>query len=122
MRVFPLSNWTELDIWRYIAAQEIPLAPLYFAAQRPFLERHGALIAVDDERLQPAPDDVIRTGMIRFRTLGCYPLTGGVLSEAQTVSDVIAEIAATRQSERASRLIDFDAGASMEQKKREGYF
>jgi len=122
MRVFPLSNWTELDIWRYIAAQEIPLAPLYFAALRPFLERRGALIAVDDERLQAEPGEIVRTEMIRFRTLGCYPLTGGVLSQAQTVAEVVAEIAATRQSERASRLIDFDAGASMEQKKREGYF
>jgi sulfate adenylyltransferase subunit 2 len=122
MRVFPLSNWTELDIWRYIDAQQIPLAPLYFAAPRPYVDRAGALIAVDDDRLQPGPSEIVRTGMIRFRTLGCYPLTGGALSQARTVGQVVAEIAATRQSERASRLIDFDAGASMEQKKREGYF
>jgi sulfate adenylyltransferase subunit 2 len=122
MRVFPLSNWTELDIWRYIEAENIPLVPLYFSKTRPFVERDGALIMVDDERFRLQPGERIRFEPIRFRTLGCYPLTGGVRSVAHTVSDIVAELERTRVSERSSRVIDFDPGASMEQKKKEGYF
>jgi sulfate adenylyltransferase subunit 2 len=122
MRVFPLSNWTELDIWRYIEQENIDLVPLYFSAVRPFVERNGALIMVDDERFPMEPDETIHFDSIRFRTLGCYPLTGGVRSTATTVADIIKELEHSRVSERSSRVIDFDPGASMEQKKKEGYF
>ena len=122
MRVFPLSNWTELDVWRYIRREGIPVVPLYFAAERPVVERDGTLVMVDDERFQLRPGE--RPGMrrVRFRTLGCYPLTGAVESDATDLDAVIAEMEAGRQSERAGRLIDHAEGDSMEKKKREGYF
>ena len=121
-RVFPLSNWTELDVWQYIRREAIPLVPLYFAAERPVVERNGALIMVDDERLPLAPGERPLPRRVRFRTLGCYPLTGAIESEADTVEAVIAEMLATRSSERAGRVIDHDASGSMESKKLEGYF
>jgi sulfate adenylyltransferase subunit 2 len=122
MRVFPLSNWTELDVWRYIERENIPVVPLYFSKVRPFVERDGALIMVDDERFRLADGEKVYFEPIRFRTLGCYPLTGGVRSGATTLAEVIAELEKSRVSERSSRVIDFDPGASMEQKKKEGYF
>jgi sulfate adenylyltransferase subunit 2 len=122
MRVFPLSNWTELDIWRYIEQENIPVVPLYFSKVRPFVERDGALIMVDDERFRLEEGERVHFEPIRFRTLGCYPLTGGVRSSATTVADIISELEESRVSERSSRVIDFDPGASMEQKKKEGYF
>jgi len=122
MRVFPLSNWTELDIWRYIDREKIPLAPLYFAAARPVVERDGALIMVDDDRLPLAPGEQPQVRSVRFRTLGCYPLTGAIESTAATPEDVIAEMMACQVSERQGRVIDRDQAASMEKKKREGYF
>ena len=122
MRVFPLSDWTELDVWEYIAAENIPVVPLYFAADRPVVERNGTWIMVDDERLPLNPGEQPVTKRIRFRTLGCYPLSGGVESEAASVEDVIAELRNSRFSERQGRLIDHDSAASMERKKKEGYF
>lgn len=122
MRVFPLSNWTELDIWRYIERENIELVPLYFAKVRPYVVRNGSLIMVDDERFRLEEGEKILFDRIRFRTLGCYPLTGGVLSEATTVADIISELEQSRVSERSSRVIDFDPGASMEEKKKAGYF
>ena len=122
MRVFPLSNWTELDVWAYIAAEEIDVVPLYFAAPRPVVTRSGALIMVDDERLPLSPGEAPDMEMIRFRTLGCYPLTGAVRSQAADVGAVIAELRASRLSEREGRLIDNDDAGTMELKKREGYF
>ena len=122
MRVFPLSNWTELDVWDYIRAQEIPVVPLYFAAKRPVVERDGALIMVDDERLPLDPRETPAMRQVRFRTLGCYPLTGAVPSQAETLDAVIAEMRSSRTSERQGRLIDSDESGSMEKKKREGYF
>jgi sulfate adenylyltransferase subunit 2 len=122
LRVFPLSNWTELDIWQYIEAEDIPVVPLYFAKPRPVVERDGSLIMVDDERLKLRPGERIQTRMIRFRTLGCYPLTGGMESNAQTVQEVIGETFGATTSERRSRIIDHDRDASMERKKRSGYF
>ena len=122
MRIFPLSNWTELDVWDYIRAQDIPVVPLYFAAQRPVVRRDGMLIMVDDERLPLAPDEQPEQKMVRFRSLGCYPLTAAIESEAKTIDDVIAELRQSRWSERAGRLIDMDETSSMERKKREGYF
>jgi sulfate adenylyltransferase subunit 2 len=122
MRVFPLSNWTELDVWRYIEAEGISVVPLYFSKTRPFVERDGALIMVDDERFRLNAGEEIRCEPIRFRTLGCYPLTGGVRSQATTVGEIIEELEHSRVSERSSRVIDFDPGASMEQKKKDGYF
>jgi sulfate adenylyltransferase subunit 2 len=122
LRVFPLSNWTELDVWQYIWREKIPIVPLYLAAERPVVERDGTLIMVDDERLPLAPGERPMMKRVRFRTLGCYPLTGAVESEADTVEAVIAEMLATPTSERAGRVIDHDASASMELKKREGYF
>jgi sulfate adenylyltransferase subunit 2 len=122
LRVFPLSNWTELDVWQYIWREKIPIVPLYLAAERPVVERDGTLIMVDDERLPLAPGERPMMKRVRFRTLGCYPLTGAVESEADTVEAVIAEMLATGTSERAGRVIDHDASASMELKKREGYF
>jgi sulfate adenylyltransferase subunit 2 len=122
MRVFPLSNWTELDVWDYILAEDIPVVPLYLAKERPVVERDGALIMVDDERLPLRPGEVPRMEHIRFRTLGCYPLTGAIRSRAATLPEVIAEMRAARTSERAGRLIDHDESGAMEKKKREGYF
>jgi sulfate adenylyltransferase subunit 2 len=122
MRVFPLSNWTELDVWDYIAAEDIPVVPLYFAKERPVVERDGALIMVDDDRLPLHPGEQPRMEKIRFRTLGCYPLTGAIHSHAETLPDMIAEMRASTTSEREGRLIDHDESGSMEKKKREGYF
>jgi sulfate adenylyltransferase subunit 2 len=121
LRVFPLSNWTELDVWQYILQEDIPVVPLYFAAERPVVERDGALIMVDDERMPLAPGERPQLRRVRFRTLGCYPLTGAVDSSADTVQAVIDEMLSTRHSERHGRVIDRD-GASMEAKKQEGYF
>jgi sulfate adenylyltransferase subunit 2 len=122
MRVFPLSNWTELDIWEYIRAEEIPIVPLYFAKMRPVVERDGTWIMVDDDRLPLRPGERPELRRVRFRTLGCYPLTGGIESAAATLDDIIAELRASRRSERQGRLIDSDEEAAMERKKREGYF
>lgn len=122
MRVFPLSNWTEVDIWLYIQHEAVPIAPLYFAALRPIVVRDGVILMVDDDRLPLAPDETPELAMVRFRTLGCYPLTGGVRSTATTVQDIAAEMLSTRTSERSGRLIDHDDAASMEKKKKEGYF
>jgi sulfate adenylyltransferase subunit 2 len=122
MRVFPLSNWTELDVWDYILAESIAVVPLYLAKERPVVERDGALIMVDDERLPLRPGETARLECIRFRTLGCYPLTGAIRSRASTLPDMIAEMRASRTSEREGRLIDHDESGSMEKKKREGYF
>ncbi len=122
MRVFPLSNWTELDVWDYIEAEEIPVVPLYFAKERPVVDRQGALIMVDDDRMPLAPGETPRMEKVRFRTLGCYPLTGAVRSEAGNLSEIIAEMRASHTSEREGRLIDHDESGSMEKKKREGYF
>lgn len=122
VRVFPISNWTELDIWLYIWLEEIPIVPLYFAAPRPTVERKGALILVDDDRLPLEPGEKPVERVIRFRTLGCYPLTGATESPATTVPEIVGEMIDSRLSERSGRLIDFDEDASMEKKKREGYF
>ncbi len=122
IRAFPLSNWTELDIWQYIWLEKIPIVPLYFSAVRPVVERDGALIMVDDERMPLKPGEVPQQRMVRFRTLGCYPLTGAVESEAATLTDIIQEMLLTRTSERQGRVIDHDQSASMEKKKQEGYF
>ena len=122
VRVFPLSNWTEVDIWQYIRLEKIPIVPLYFAKKRPVVERDGSLIMVDDERMRLNPGEKPVEKMVRFRTLGCYPLTGAVESTAATVEDIVAEMLQTRQSERSTRVIDHDGDSSMEQKKREGYF
>jgi sulfate adenylyltransferase subunit 2 len=122
VRAFPLSNWTEADVWSYIHFERIPLVPLYFAKERPVVERNGALIVVDDERLPLAPGEAPRLERVRFRTLGCYPLTAATRSDATTVPQVIAEMLASRTSERAGRLVDADQAASMERKKAEGYF
>lgn len=122
IRVFPLSNWTELDIWQYIYLQNIPIVPLYFSAERPVVERNGTLIMVDDDRMPLKPGEVPVMKKIRFRTLGCYPLTGAVESEAQTLPEIIQEMLLTTTSERQGRVIDHDSAASMEKKKQEGYF
>jgi len=122
VRVFPLSNWTELDIWQYIHLENIPIVPLYFAAKRPVVERDGQLIMVDDDRMPIHDDEEVLEKMVRFRTLGCYPLTGAVESDASTLESIIQEMLLTRTSERQGRVIDQDADASMEQKKQEGYF
>jgi sulfate adenylyltransferase subunit 2 len=122
LRVFPLSNWTELDIWQYIHQQGIPIVPLYYSAPRPVVERDGALIMVDDERMPLAPGETPQMKSVRFRTLGCYPLTGAVESEAATLPEIIQEILLTTSSERQGRVIDHDSAASMEKKKQEGYF
>ena len=122
MRVFPLSNWTELDIWQYIHLENIPIVPLYYAAERPVVERDGTLIMVDDERMPLAPGERLTMRKVRFRTLGCYPLTGAVESEADTLTAIIQEMLLTRTSERQGRVIDHDSAASMEKKKQEGYF
>jgi len=122
IRVFPISNWTELDVWQYIYLQDIRIVPLYFAAQRPVVERDGALIMLDDERMPLLPDEKPVMKRIRFRTLGCYPLTGAVESDADTLPAIIQEMLLTRTSERQGRVIDHDGAASMEKKKQEGYF
>ena len=122
MRVFPLSNWTELDVWQYIHLEGIPLVPLYFAAPRPVVERDGVLLMVDDERMPLRPGEKPTMRSVRFRTLGCYPLTGAVESTADTLPAIIQEMLLSRTSERQGRVIDHDAVASMEQKKQEGYF
>ena len=121
-RAFPLSNWTELDVWRYIHRERIPVVPLYFAAQRPVVVRDGALVVPDDERMPLHAGERPATRLVRFRSLGCYPLTGAVESAADTVAAVVAEIAVATQSERPGRVVDHDAAASMEAKKQEGYF
>lgn len=122
MRVYPLSNWTELDVWEYIAAEAIPIVPLYLAKKRPVVRRDGVWIMVDDDRLPLNPGENPEARMVRFRTLGCYPLTGAIDSEAATVADILAELRQSRLSERQGRLIDGDESASMERKKRQGYF
>jgi sulfate adenylyltransferase subunit 2 len=122
MRVFPLSNWTELDVWEYIRAEDVPVVPLYFAKKRPVVERGGTLIMVDDQRLPLLPGEAPRMMRVRFRTLGCYPLTGAIRSDADTLDNIIAEMRASTRSERQGRVIDYDEAASMEKKKREGYF
>jgi sulfate adenylyltransferase subunit 2 len=122
IRVFPLSNWTELDVWQYIHRESIPIVPLYFAARRPVVERDGGLLMVDDERMRLLPGEVPVEKMVRFRTLGCYPLTGAIESTATTLPQIIQEMLLTKNSERQGRLIDHDERGSMESKKREGYF
>ncbi|NMG76352.1 sulfate adenylyltransferase subunit CysD [Aromatoleum diolicum] len=122
MRVFPLSNWTELDIWQYIYLENVPIVPLYYSAVRPVVERDGTLIMVDDERMPLRPGEVPMMKKVRFRTLGCYPLTGAVESEADTLPAIIQEMLLTKTSERQGRVIDHDSAASMEKKKQEGYF
>jgi sulfate adenylyltransferase subunit 2 len=122
IRVFPISNWTELDIWQYIHLEQIPIVPLYYSAVRPVVERDGMLIMVDDDRLELKPGEVVQHLPVRFRTLGCYPLTGAVESEADTLPEIIQEMLLTRTSERQGRLIDHDQAGSMEKKKQEGYF
>ena len=122
IRAFPLSNWTELDVWQYIYLEQIPIVPLYFAKPRPVVERDGMLILVDDERLKLRPGEKVEVKSVRFRTLGCYPLTGAVESTAATLPEIIQEMLLTRTSERQGRLIDHDSSGSMEKKKQEGYF
>jgi sulfate adenylyltransferase subunit 2 len=120
--VFPLSNWTELDVWEYVAAEEIPVVPLYFAGPRPVVRHSGVWIMVDDDRLPLEPGERPELRCVRFRTLGCYPLTGAIESTAATPAHIVAELRGTRHSERQGRLIDGDEEAAMERKKREGYF
>jgi sulfate adenylyltransferase subunit 2 len=122
MRVFPLSNWTELDIWQYIYQENIPVVPLYFAKERPVVVRNGLILMVDDGRFRLLPEEKICEKRVRFRTLGCYPLTGAVESDADTLEDILLELIGARSSERQGRAIDSDATASMEKKKQEGYF
>jgi sulfate adenylyltransferase subunit 2 len=122
MRVFPLSNWTELDVWEYVQAADIPVVPLYFAKERPVVERSGTLIMVDDDRLPLLPGETPQMRKVRFRTLGCYPLSGAIQSDATSLDDIIDEMRASTTSERQGRLIDSDEAGSMEKKKREGYF
>jgi sulfate adenylyltransferase subunit 2 len=122
IRVFPLSNWTELDVWQYIRLEKIPIVPLYFAKERPVVEIGGNLILADDDRMPEAYRKMARPTNVRFRTLGCYPLTGAIRSDAETIEQVVEEMMTTARSERTTRVIDFDQEGSMEQKKREGYF
>jgi sulfate adenylyltransferase subunit 2 len=122
IRVFPLSNWTELDIWQYILAENIPIVPLYFAAKRPVVERDGTLIMRDDDRMKLKPGEKVKDRLVRFRTLGCYPLTGAIESDADSLEGIVTEMFTARTSERQGRLIDSDEKASMEKKKKEGYF
>jgi sulfate adenylyltransferase subunit 2 len=122
IRVFPLSNWTELDVWQYVMKENIPIVPLYFAKERPVVERDGALIMVDDDRMKLAASEKPEMRLVRFRTLGCYPLTGAIESSADTLEGIVTEMFTARTSERQGRLIDTDEKASMEKKKREGYF
>ncbi len=122
IRVFPISNWTELDVWQYIEQEGIDIVPLYFAAERPVVERSGTLLMVDDDRMRLMPGEVPQSRTVRFRTLGCYPLSGAIESTAASVADIIAEMKASTTSERQGRMIDHDQAASMEKKKAEGYF
>lgn len=122
IRVFPLSNWTELDVWQYIQQENIPIVPLYFAERRPVVERDGMLIMADDDRMKLQPGEVAQEKLVRFRTLGCYPLTGAIESSADTIEEIVDEMLIARTSERQGRLIDSDESGSMEKKKREGYF
>jgi sulfate adenylyltransferase subunit 2 len=122
IRVFPLSNWTELDVWEYIYLERIPIVPLYFAKERPVVDRNGALIMVDDDRMPLRPGEIPAIKRVRFRTLGCYPLTGAIESDANTLTAIIQEMLLATTSERQGRVIDFDSSASMEKKKQEGYF
>jgi sulfate adenylyltransferase subunit 2 len=122
IRVFPLSNWTELDIWQYILMEQIPIVPLYFAKERPVVERDGMLMMVDDDRMKLKPGEKIEQRLVRFRTLGCYPLTGAIESDAATLEDIVTEMFTATTSERQGRLIDHDEKSSMEKKKKEGYF
>jgi sulfate adenylyltransferase subunit 2 len=122
IRVFPLSNWTELDIWQYILAENIPIVPLYFAKKRPVVERDGTLVMRDDERMKLKPGEKVEDRLVRFRTLGCYPLTGAIESDADSLEGIVTEMFTARTSERQGRLIDTDEKASMEKKKKEGYF
>ncbi len=122
IRVFPISNWTELDVWQYIHLEKIPIVPLYFSAKRPVVTRDGVMIMVDDDRMQLEDGETPQMQMVRFRTLGCYPLTGAVQSEATTLPEIIQEMLLTTQSERQGRVIDYDSSGSMEEKKKEGYF
>jgi sulfate adenylyltransferase subunit 2 len=122
IRVFPISNWTELDVWQYIMMEDIPIVPLYYAKKRPVVERDGTLIMVDDERMKLRPGEKVEERLVRFRTLGCYPLTGAIESPADTLEAIVSEMLTARTSERQGRLIDTDENASMEKKKREGYF
>ncbi len=122
IRVFPLSNWTELDVWQYIYLENIPIVPLYYAKKRPVVNRDGVWIMVDDDRMPLLEGEVPQEKCVRFRTLGCYPLTGAIESEAETLPDIIKEMLLTKTSERQGRVIDNDSGASMEKKKQEGYF
>lgn len=122
IRVFPLSNWTELDVWQYIEQESIPVVPLYFSAERPVVERAGTFLMVDDDRMRLLPGEVPQMRSVRFRTLGCYPLSGAIESTARSVADIIAEMKASTTSERQGRMIDHDQAASMEKKKAEGYF
>jgi sulfate adenylyltransferase subunit 2 len=122
IRVFPLSNWTELDIWQYIMMENIPIVPLYYAAKRPVVARDGTLIMVDDDRMKLRDGEEVQSRLVRFRTLGCYPLTGAIESPANSLEEIVAEMFTARTSERQGRLIDSDESASMEKKKREGYF
>ena len=122
IRVFPLSNWTELDVWQYIHLENIPIVPLYFAKRRPVVERDGTLIMVDDDRMKLKSGEEIEERLVRFRTLGCYPLTGAIDSKADTLEAIVLEMLTARTSERQGRLIDNDEKASMEKKKKEGYF
>ena len=122
IRVFPISNWTELDIWQYILQEDIPIVPLYLARRRPVVERDRMLIMRDDERMVLKPGEVLENRMVRFRTLGCYPLTGAIHSDADTLEAIVGEMLTARTSERQGRLIDRDEAGSMEKKKREGYF
>ncbi|WP_425405402.1 sulfate adenylyltransferase subunit CysD [Hwanghaeella sp.] len=122
VRAFPISNWTELDIWEYILMEEIPIVPLYFSGKRPVVERNGQLIMVDDDRLPLEPGETVQEKSVRFRTLGCYPLTAAVESEATTLQEIVAETLIARTSERQGRIIDHDQSGSMEKKKQEGYF
>jgi len=122
IRVFPLSNWTELDIWQYILAENIPIVPLYFAKKRPVVERDGTLIMVDDDRMKLRPGETVQDRLVRFRTLGCYPLTGAIDSDADGLEGIVTEMFTARTSERQGRLIDSDEKSSMEKKKKEGYF
>ena len=122
IRVFPLSNWTELDIWQYILMEQIPIVPLYFAKHRPIVERDGGLIMVDDDRMKLRPGETVEQRLVRFRTLGCYPLTGAIDSSAATLEDIVTEMFTATTSERQGRMIDHDEKSSMEKKKKEGYF
>ena len=122
IRVFPISNWTELDVWQYIEQEGIAIVPLYFAAERPIVDRSGTLLMVDDDRMRLMPGETPQMRRVRFRTLGCYPLSGAIASTATSVADIIAEMKASTTSERQGRMIDHDQAASMEKKKAEGYF